>query len=322
VTKGHASLLLATNSHVSVREVSNIRSDSGTTEGRALKAQREADNVFAGIRRSGGISTVAPSPEERNRVGRKQITRTVMTGEFKTKRLRYALAGAALGLGAPAGLLLVRMRRQRLSVRSIVEEIESDLETYVYATASTASVFAAFGGVLGYLADNLVHLATTDPLTGLFNARVFYERLRQELSRAARYRDPLSVLVLDLDGLKRINDQYGHQAGDTALRKVAAAIRTGLREIDLGSRLGGDEFGVITPHTTENAATGLAERLRARLVTTLTGRRHDASVSIGIASLVPSTDASPTPRSVMSAADEALYRAKRDGGNRVAHGRL
>jgi diguanylate cyclase (GGDEF)-like protein len=238
--------------------------------------------------------------------------------EVGTRRIRYALVGGALGLGAPAGLLFVRMRKQRLSVRSVLREIETDLETYVYAATATAFAFATFGGVLGNLADKLDHLATTDPLTALFNARVFYDRLRQELSRATRYREPVSVLVLDLDGLKHINDHYGHQGGDAALRAVAAAIRSGLRDIDLGARLGGDEFGVVAPRTTEEAATVLAERLRVRVATSLTGGRGlNAAVSIGIASLVPSSDDPSTIRSLMAAADEAMYRAKRDGGNRV-----
>jgi diguanylate cyclase (GGDEF)-like protein len=212
------------------------------------------------------------------------------------------------------------MRKQRLSVRSVIDEMRSDVETYVYATTSTALAFAAFGSVLGYFADSLVQLATTDPLTGLVNTRVFYDRLRHELSRAARYREPLSVLMLDLDGLKRINDCHGHQAGDAALRAVAGAIRTGLREIDLGARLGGDEFGVVAPRTTEEAAGVLAERLRAAVATTMTAPRGlEPAVSIGIASLVPSSDALSTIPSMIAAADAALYRAKRDGGNRVVH---
>jgi diguanylate cyclase (GGDEF) domain len=212
--------------------------------------------------------------------------------------------------------------RHGLSVRSVMQEIRTDRETYIYTATSTTLVFALFGGVLGYYADRLAQLATTDPLTGLFNARAFHERLRQELGRAARYQEPLSLLIVDLDGLKRVNDDYGHEAGDAALRSVAAAIRRGLREIDLGARLGGDEFGVLAPRTNEESAVVLAERLRAlvaRGVNGPTGR--GTTISIGIASLVPSRDERPTPVSLMTAADEALYLAKREGGDRVAGGR-
>jgi diguanylate cyclase (GGDEF)-like protein len=239
-----------------------------------------------------------------------------------TRCVLYALTGVALGLGAPAGLLLMRLRRDGLSVRSAVEEIQSDRETYVYAATSTMVAFALFGGVLGHYADRLARLATTDPLTGLFNPRAFHDRLRQELERMARYHESLSLLVLDLDGLKRINDRFGHEAGNAALRAVAAAIRSGLREIDLGARIGGDEFAVLAPGTNEESAAVLAERLRALVamgVNGMTGR--GTTISIGITSLSPSTDGRPTPAALMAAADDALYLAKRTGGNRVVGGR-
>lgn len=230
----------------------------------------------------------------------------------------FALAGGVLGLGAPAGLLLLRSRRGGLSWQSALQHIQADRETYIYTATSTTVVFALFGGVLGHYADRLARLATTDPLTGLFNTRVFHDRLRHELKRAARYREPLSLLIMDLDGLKRVNDQSGHQAGDAALRSVAAAIRRGLREIDLGARIGGDEFAVLAPRTNEAAAMVLAERLRssvAKGVDTPSGR--GITISIGIASVLAATHAQRTPVSLMAAADAALYLAKRSGGNLV-----
>jgi diguanylate cyclase (GGDEF)-like protein len=238
---------------------------------------------------------------------------------MSARRTLYALAGAVLGLGAPAGLLGIRLMRRGLGGRSVVEEIRNDPETYVYTASSTSIVFALFGGILGRYADRLARLATTDALTGLSNARVFHERLRQELGRVVRYHESLSLLVLDLDSLKHINDQHGHQAGDEAIRSVAGAIRRGLREIDLGARLGGDEFGVLAPRTNEESAVALGERLRA-LVRTHGGAASDAgaTVSIGVASLVPSRGERPTPGALMAAADQALYRAKRAGGDRVA----
>ena len=235
---------------------------------------------------------------------------------MSARRTLYALAGAVLGLGAPAGLLGLRVMRRGLGGRSVIEEIRNDPETYVYTAASTSIAFALFGGVLGRYADRLARLATTDPLTGLSNARVFHERLRQELGRVDRYHESLSLLILDLDSLKHINDQRGHQAGDEALRSVARAIRNGLREIDLGARLGGDEFGVLASRTNEASAVTLGERLRAN-VRAASGP-GGARVSIGIASLVPSKGERPTPGVLMAAADEALYRAKREGGDRVA----
>lgn len=238
------------------------------------------------------------------------------------RRTRYALAGGVLGLGAPAGMLFIRLMQRGLSVRSAIQEMRTDREIYIYTATSTTMAFALFGGVLGHYADGLAQLATTDPLTGLFNPRGFHERLRHELIRAARYREPLSFLIMDLDGLKRVNDQYGHEAGNAALRSVAAAIRSGLREIDVGARLGGDEFGVLAPRTNEESAVVLAERLRALVAIRVEGAAgRGTTISIGVASLVPASGARPTPVALMTAADQALYQAKHEGGDRVVCGR-
>jgi diguanylate cyclase (GGDEF)-like protein len=235
------------------------------------------------------------------------------------RRWKYGVAGGVLGLGAPAGLLLLRSIRHELAGGSLAGDLQGELDIYVYMAVSSMLVFGLFGGILGHLADQLARLATTDPLTALFNTRAFDERLHQELGRAARYREPLSVLVVDLDRLKRINDSRGHPAGDVALRSVADAIRSGLREIDFAARLGGDEFGVLLPRTDEASSMATAERLRALAaegVTDRAGRR--VTVSIGVASLSGS-DEPANAASLLEAADRALYAAKGAGGNRVEH---
>jgi len=229
--------------------------------------------------------------------------------------------GGLLALGAPAGLLCVRLRRRRLSIRAIAREVQAEYETYAYSAASTALAFAVFGGVLGHYADRLARLATTEPLTGLANRRVFEERLRQEIGRAGRDRRSLSLLIIDVDGLKRVNDAYGHEAGDDALRSVAAAIRSGIREIDLGARLGGDEFGVLAAGADAESAVMLGDRLRDLLARSVNGLPdRSTTVSIGIASLTPPAEEKPLPVSLMRIADHALYQAKRAGGDRVAIG--
>lgn len=238
-----------------------------------------------------------------------------------TRRTRYGIVGGLLALGAPAGLLCVRLRRRALSMRSVAREVQAEYETYAYSAASTALAFTVFGGVLGQYADRLAQLARIDPLTGLVNRRGFEERLRQEMGRAARHQGPLSLLIVDVDGLKRVNDEYGHEAGDAALQSVAVAIRSGIREIDLGARLGGDEFGVLAPQTDEKSAVVLAERLRALLAKSINLLpARTTTVSIGIASLTPRADEKPLPVSLIRIADRALYQAKRAGGDRVAIG--
>jgi diguanylate cyclase (GGDEF)-like protein len=198
-----------------------------------------------------------------------------------------------------------------------MEELMADLPTYLYVFLSTLVAFSAFGFLLGRQADRFIDLSTTDPLTGLRNRRVLYERLEGEIARAHRYAQPLSLLIIDVDRLKEINDQDGHRAGDAALRRVAAARRRGARSADLGARWGGDEFALLAPNTTAAAASGLAERVRL-LVMEGTGAAPSGrvTISVGVATVEPSGPL-PTPELLVLHADEALYAAKRAGRNRV-----
>jgi diguanylate cyclase (GGDEF)-like protein len=240
------------------------------------------------------------------------------------RRISYALAGGVLALGAPTGLLLTRLaRRGQFSWRTLTNEIVADGATYAYVASSTTIAFALFGCVLGHYADRLARLATTDSLTGLLNPRAFDQRLRQEVARAARYGDPLALFVIDLDGLKRINDHQGHQAGDRALQSVASAIRHELREIDVAARLGGDEFGVLAPRTDETAAAVLGDRVRVLAAERLAAAvGQPFTVSVGAACLGPTDSRIGTTSSLMRSADTALYEAKRQGGNRTCFGQL
>ena len=230
----------------------------------------------------------------------------------RPRRLLYALAGSILATGAPLGLFIVRLLGgSGFELSELRSEIADDTSTYVYVTVSTLVVFALFGYALGRQADALAELARTDALTGLRNQRLFEERLEAEAARAARYGEPLSLLLFDLDGLKAVNDRHGHAAGDAVLRAVADALRQGARQTDLAARVGGDEFALIAPSTDRHAAVALGERIRS-LVAGQGG--HDATVSVGIAC----TGRGRQPHAFLrEVADTALYEAKRQGRNRV-----
>jgi len=156
--------------------------------------------------------------------------------------------------------------------------------------------------------------ATTDALTGLLNRRGFEERLTQELARAERHNETLTLLSIDCDGLKRINDQDGHSVGDQALQQMAATIRAHRRISDPAARLGGDEFVIILAGTTAAEATAIAERIRTDVTTKLLGNGHRLTASIGLATYPH--DAT-TSDALLLAADAALYQAKRNGGDRL-----
>lgn len=157
--------------------------------------------------------------------------------------------------------------------------------------------------------------ASTDPLTGLANRRLARRRLEAERARAARYGEPLSVLMLDLDNFKRVNDRWGHPSGDRVLRATARALHDELRGADLACRYGGEEFLAILPAAGAVQAMEAAERIRAhvgRLSIALPGGAMAITASIGAATWTPGegTDA------LIARADAALYRAKSDGRDR------
>ena len=164
----------------------------------------------------------------------------------------------------------------------------------------------------------LEQTATTDGLTRLVNRRYLDERLIEEVLRAQRYGSPLSVLMIDVDHFKKVNDVHGHAAGDAVLRAVAATIKASVRIIDIPARYGGEELVVVAPSTSWTGARVLAERLRGAieaLETMSAGMEQPIRVtaSIGCAALGAEQDG----HSLLEAADQALYEAKHGGRNRV-----
>lgn len=161
--------------------------------------------------------------------------------------------------------------------------------------------------------DQLRKLAVTDELTGLRNRRSFEERLVMEFSMARRRKRELSVLLIDVDNFKTINDRWGHAAGDEVLRRLGAILRTTVRLPDLPARYGGEEFVVLLPESGEESAMGLARRVMQR-VATEEWENEALTISVGMASVSESLE---NGFQLVELADEALYAAKRAGKNRV-----
>jgi len=162
----------------------------------------------------------------------------------------------------------------------------------------------------------LRELATTDPLTGALNRRRLFELASDETRRAERYGRPLCFAMLDLDHFKKVNDRYGHTAGDEALKIVAAAVRAGLRNLDLLARYGGEEFAVVLPETTLETARAAIDRIRAA-VAALRLDVGGAAVRLTLSGGVVTWRPGETPDAVLDRADAALYEAKRRGRNQV-----
>jgi diguanylate cyclase (GGDEF)-like protein len=199
------------------------------------------------------------------------------------------------------------------------------MQGLMFGYSALAPIIATFGFVLMYSEHSraeLEKLAATDPLTGALNRRMLEQLLTAQLADIRRHPRPLSVLMLDVDKFKTINDSFGHDVGDTVLKAVVATSRLQLRPGDLIGRLGGEEFLIVLDNTGEAEAVQIAERLRATIANLNlvdADRRVPLSISIGVASR-------KSERSdfgeLVRRADRAMYAAKSGGGIGWLRGRL
>jgi diguanylate cyclase (GGDEF)-like protein len=161
-------------------------------------------------------------------------------------------------------------------------------------------------------------LSVTDDLTGLYNSRYLNQVLRRETMRAARNSRPLSLLFIDLDGFKLVNDNYGHLFGSQALVETAAVIRRSARETDVVARFGGDEFALVLPDTGGEGASAVGERIRSRIAEHAflaeKGLNLHLTVSVGVATL---PDVARSAEDLIQAADTAMYQVKDHGKNGI-----
>jgi diguanylate cyclase (GGDEF)-like protein len=223
-----------------------------------------------------------------------------------------------------------------LGVLTVESRIESAFNEDDIRLLSILALQVAVGMRNARMYAEIERLAITDPLTGLYNYRYFYQRLGAELARSKRYHHPLSIIMLDLDDFKKINDQYGHLVGDRVLQEVASAIRGNIRrydepmivrgaEIDIVSRYGGEEFIIIQPDTPLAGALVCAERLRVILETRLAalcGLPDDGNPPARISGSFGVADYrhGESLEDLVKRADTASYQAKEQGKNRVIPG--
>ena len=201
----------------------------------------------------------------------------------------------------------------------ISSELVNRALTYGYVAVFTTIMFSGLGVIIGAHEDLLHHMSLTDALTGLSNRRHFDKRVRDELARVDRYHYPMTLMVIDVDGLKKLNDRLGHEGGDNALRAVARSLQQTCRATDLAARIGGDEFAVLATNIHLNEAVALAERIRNTIQTEaswLSSELPALTLSVGIADTSCITELYPDR--LYSAADRAMYTAKHEGRDRVA----
>ncbi len=215
-------------------------------------------------------------------------------------------------------VILLSARREPQTKR---EGFDAGIDQYVEKPFDLGEVDARIRSMIekGKTYLRLQEEATVDEKTALANYRVFYKKLREEWERSERYKLPLSVVMLDLDDFKRVNDSVGHPAGDRVLREFAMLVSGGARGTDLAARYGGEEFAMILPHTDRGRAERVAERIRAAVFEfSFLEPDHPlrVTVSAGVATFASGLDIASAEQ-LVAAADRALYTAKRGGKNRV-----
>lgn len=201
----------------------------------------------------------------------------------------------------------------RFHAHVVIREIHVGADPHILVSAQDITRFRRRENALAVMAK-------TDELTELNNRRQFFKLLETELKRVKRYNNPLSLMMIDIDHFKNINDRYGHQVGDEVLRAFANTGKKILRSIDIFARLGGEEFAIALPETDLRAARAVAERLRQAVSTKKVETRNGPvqyTVSIGV---ITSAPWSLNPDELLRRADAALYAAKEDGRNRVKAG--
>ena len=243
--------------------------------------------------------------------------RTLAHGDRQQVPMRYLVALVAALHGV---FLLLRPLLAPLGEeKTITTELVALLSHFILLEFVVALMLMAFGTLMlanEFITNELRHLAEVDPLTSVFNRRAFLLLLDKAISQAQRTGTALSVLVIDLDYFKKINDTWGHQGGDEVLRHFVHTSAGCLRQQDVMGRLGGEEFAIFLPVTDGPGASVVAERLRATVAAQpVIGHqgRMPLTVSIGLTLCAPGD----SRESVLRRADQAMYLAKENGRNRV-----
>ncbi|MEK6772125.1 MAG: diguanylate cyclase [Pseudomonadota bacterium] len=270
---------------------------------------------------AGLLGTLANAYRQDSEALRQQLDRS-------KQHLLWIAAAAAIGC------LLIAVAGATLLTRSVLKPLHAFKQGVAHFTendlsfrlpASQLHEFGQLAHEINRMAEHLEghqnelqELSARDPLTGLFNRREFSQRLQAERERGRRYGPNFSLLMVDIDHFKNINDRYGHPAGDEVLTTVADLLRLSVRPMDVVCRHGGEEFAILLPETETGGAFSLAERIRHAVAnsTILVSDKQSVqvTVSIGLASFKGDVGEGIDPLAI---ADQALYRAKRSGRNRV-----
>jgi diguanylate cyclase (GGDEF)-like protein len=196
---------------------------------------------------------------------------------------------------------------------AIIHDMTVKLKKYHFRLELTVAELEAENIEHQRLVEELEKLSITDPLTSIYNRRKFNELLTMEIERSKRYQNSLSIIMCDIDHFKKINDTFGHDVGDKAIKKFSKQIRENIREIDMLARWGGEEFMILMPNVSVENAHSVAEKLRMIIEKTEVETAGSFTASFGVTDLM----LDDTSETFIKRADQALYKAKHSGRNRV-----
>ena len=278
-----------------------------TREYRGLGGQEVVGTIKGVPRLDWAVVAEVPAAEAYRQVTRLRNVTALIVG---------ALLVAVGLLAYFLGLLITRPLDRLTAAAAKVARGDLDVHLPVVGGGELGYVTEVFNDMVARLRESrreLERLSVTDDLTGLYNRRYLMETLANEMRRSRRLDHPCALLIADVDHFKEYNDAYGHLAGDEALARIAAVLRETTRDVDCAARYGGEEFVVLMPETNAVGAMETAQRIRTLLADDeLVGAK--LSVSIGVAQFPEDGDA---PEALLARADAALYRAKREGRDRV-----
>jgi diguanylate cyclase (GGDEF)-like protein len=198
-------------------------------------------------------------------------------------------------------------------------QVYSSSLIYLWNTGIRLGFFATVTFLLAALRESLDHernLSRTDHLTGAANTRAFLELIQSEINRYERYQHPFTVVYIDLDNFKMVNDRYGHLGGDKVLRAIVADIRKRLRKTDTVGRLGGDEFGLFLPETGQDAAQVVVKKIHSGILAAMQLRKLPVTASLGV---VTCRGVPPSAETLIKSADELMYSIKNHGKDGIGY---
>jgi len=285
------------------------------------------------------VTVITRSPESKGGDGPREGCLVIIYGDDLGRRVPLGAEPCVLGRSSKCDVQLDQesvsrnhARIQRARNNYVVRDLGSTNGTYVndelidevvlrdgdqLKVGRTIFKFIVSGNMEAQYHEEIYRLMTVDGLTEMHNKRYFNEAIEREASRSARYGRAFSLVLFDIDHFKKINDTYGHLAGDSVLRQLGALVRNRVRRDDIPARTGGEEFSIIVPEVSLTGALNLAEKLRGAIegaVFKFEGTQIPVTVSMGVAEW---TSELTDPQDLVKQADERLYEAKRSGRNRV-----